>query len=271
MRTTSEQLNEHELAELTSELRRIRVFSKRFVESELQGNYRTKFKGSGLIFSDLREYQPGDDVKHIHWKVTARTKRPFVKTYEEERQLSVLLAIDESSSMSSGISASRNKRLRLFSGLVATLARKNGDLLGFLTFGKIIHDFVKPSGARSSYQRIWKLLLESRPFHEATDLNAPLQFMSKQLRKHSVVFLCSDFVSPVFEESLKRLSVSHDVVCVYLKEDWSAALPRGGLVEFEDPESGRRRILDTSSRKVRRSLEDREEWKADSFGNCVVR
>jgi uncharacterized protein (DUF58 family) len=218
------------------------------------GQYRSAFRGTGLVFTDIREYQPGDDVKHIHWKATARTGKVFVKSYEEDRQLRVLLAVDASASMRALDSkASFNKALE-FTSLIGALTHGGNDLLGLSLFGKETLSYLPPKSGAKRLQQILSALMGADSSHLGTDIGAGLAQISLALRKPSIVFVLSDFFSTDFDDELRTLAAVHDVILVQL-ESALGRVEDCGLVSFLDAESGERIVVDTSATSVRDAWE----------------
>ena len=237
---------------LIAEARRLEIRTRRSMNAETLGAYRSAFRGSGLTFADLRAYEPGDEVKNIHWKATARTGRVQVKTFEEERQLNILVAIDTSPST-------------VFGALMALLARASGDAFGLCLFGETVSSFTAPGRRRTELQRSLVTLLGVKPTGGGTNIGAALHHINARQRRPAVIFVVSDFVAPPFGEELALLSVRHDVICVALRDTLDVAVPRAGLVMFKDPESERACIIDTSSRSVREALAFANEIRRESL------
>lgn len=236
---------------LLAELRRVELRSKRSIDSDVMGRYRSAFRGSGLIFSDLKEYQPGDEIKNIHWKVTARTGKAYVKTYDEDRQLNVLIAVDTSASLNfESIKNSRRVSLE-FAALVATLAYKSQDATGLCLFSDKVQEFFPTKKSKSQYQSILYNILKKRSSEKATDIASALSYIQQHQRKTSVIFIVSDFLSPTYEDELRALSYKHDVICVYLGQK---DLPKAGIVKYVDAESGEEFSLDTSHAPSRKAF-----------------
>lgn len=234
---------------LLSELRRLELVTRRKVNADMVGVYRSAFRGSGLVFSDLREYQPGDDTRAIHWKASARTGRVLVKSYEEERQLHVVLAVDTSASMlfasGSGAEQRSNQRRALeFAAALAVLAHSSGDAVGLLTFAAGTERYLAPQSRRSQIRRILLELIRERDRPRKTDLAGALEFLRRNVRPHALIFLISDFVAPDHRDQLRALARRCDLICVRLPDTISPDVAGSGLVEFEDPESGERILLD---------------------------
>jgi uncharacterized protein (DUF58 family) len=247
---------------LPTELKRLQLRSRKLVTGDLLGQYRSAFRGLGLVFSDLREYQPGDDIKHIHWKATAKTGTVFVKSYEEERQLRVLLAVDTSPSMRATIGLQPYSKALEFCSLIGSLTQSGNDLLGLFLFADTAGEFITPSAHPRRFSRIISALINARSDGcPQTDLNTALEHLSSSLRKPSIVFVLSDFECPDFTAGLKRVLMRHDVVLVQLQPNL-ATLPAVGLVTFRDAESGDICVVDTSSKAVQaawsKALEQRQ-------------
>lgn len=235
----------------TTELKRITLRSRRLVTGDLLGQYRSAFRGTGLVYTDIRAYQPGDDVKHIHWKATARTGTVFVKSYEEDRQLRVLLAVDTSTSMRAPQANEAFAKALEFSSLVGALTQRGNDQLGLLRFGASVEGFLPPKSGRRRSSQVLSQLLAPTPQSVRTDIAGALHHLAGVLRKPSVVFLLSDFFAQPFRPELKTLCTRHDVVLVHIQTPLET-LDRLGLVLFNDAETGQRVMVDTSSSMVRR-------------------
>lgn len=234
---------------LIPELRRLELRTKRRLDADLMGRYRSAFRGSGLTFSDLREYQPGDEIKNIHWKATARSQRPYVKTYEEDRQLNIMLAVDISNSTSAGSPISKHRRALEFSALIAMLAKNSSDMVGLTLFSDEVEEFYPPRQTRAQFQLLFSSLLKHRKLRKATDISNALQFLQLHHRRASIIFIVSDFLSTDYHRELALLSRKHDVICVALNDEQERFLPKAGLVQVEDAESDRRIIIDTGTKR----------------------
>ena len=239
---------------LLAEVARIELATRRSVGSTLSGNWRTAFRGQGLMFSDLREYQPGDDIKNVHWKASARSGKIFIKSYEEERELRVMLAIDMSKSLDFGAPKANFRKALEFSAAVTLLAQRARDAVGLCLFSDKVHEYIPPARSRHSLRRIISALTSERSFATATDLVKPLEFLSENLPRNTIVFVISDFFCKPFRSELRNLAARHDVILVALVDDIEMDLPRVGIVEFEDAESGERLCVDTSAPEGRYTL-----------------
>ncbi|MCB0335998.1 MAG: DUF58 domain-containing protein [Bdellovibrionales bacterium] len=240
---------------ILSAIKGIELKAKHMVEEQLIGNYRSHFKGTGISFADLRQYNPGDEVRHIHWKASARSKKTFVKTYQEERQLSVMTLLDVSNSMSSQGENPLMQRAIELSALVAFLARAHGDLLGLCKFSSSVSTFLPCSNRRNHFYRLLHELVEVPPQSASfTNLADTLVTARHRLRRRTLLFIISDFFCPDFGEELKRLARGHDCVCCFLPH--TLPLKACGLVRMRDSETDEIFLVDTSSKKVRKKIND---------------
>jgi len=238
---------------LPAELRRIQLRSRKLVTGDLLGQYRSAFRGSGLVFSDLREYQPGDDIKHIHWKATARTGTVFVKSYEEDRQLRVILAVDTSASMRAAIGQHSFSKALEFCALIGSFTQRGNDLLGLQLFADIPGEFLPPKAGPKSFGRILSSLSDYRPqTAPSTDTAVALEHIALTVKRPSIIFVVSDFECADFSDALRKLCTRHDVVLVQIQPTLEN-LPNAGLVTFRDAESGEICCVDTSSKTVQRA------------------
>lgn len=237
-----------------AEVSRLELRTKRNLNSTLVGSYRTAFRGKGLIFSDLREYQPGDDIKDVHWKTSARSGRLYVKSYEEERELNVILAIDVSRSIAFGTVRSNFQKALEFSALVTLLGQRLKDSIGLCLFSDGIKSFLRPAHSRFHFHRIISELAAERVLSPKTDIRQSLRSLRETLHRDSLIFLISDFFSPPFEDELLLLSAKHDIVMVVLGDPSLSAFPSVGIIELEDLESGETLTLDSSSPLTSRYL-----------------
>jgi len=247
--------------ELMREVRRLEVRARRRVDELFAGEYHSAFRGQGVEFAEVREYEPGDDVRSIDWNVTARTGRPFVKRYVEERQLSVVLVLDLSASTIFGSGGRPKARLMAeMSAVLALAASRNADRAGLMTFSDQIELYLPPRKGRTHVQRLIREVLDSEPRGRGRAMADAMVMLRRVLSRHSVVFLVSDFLDedpaspdePVWELPLRLLARRHDVTALRVTDPLEIDPPRLGLVELRDPETGRRVLADTSSRAVRR-------------------
>lgn len=233
-------------AQWMANARRLELRARRSTSSDLAGCYRSAFRGTGVTFHELREYQVGDDVKHIHWKASVRSERVYVKSYVEERQLSVLLAVDVSASAGSALGTRSYEHMLEVAGLLAATACAQRDAVGLCLFSKRIEHLSPPSSARRSLTRLLTTLCAPRTLSRATNIAAVCSELRERVRRRSIVFLLSDFASPPFDDELTFLAARHEVVCVAFPMVVSM-LPPAGIVEFVDAESGAHVVLDLAS------------------------
>lgn len=242
-----------------TELRRIQLRTNRLITGDLLGQYRSAFRGTGLIYSDLREYQPGDDVKHIHWKATARTGTAFVKSYEEDRQLRILLAVDVSASMRASVGFQPFQKAVEFCSLIGALSQRGNDLLGLLTFADRPLTFLPPKAGARRFSRILSSLMSEPSQSTSTKMDLALEHLALTVRKPSIMFVISDFACDDFSERLGNLAARHDVILVQLQQS-EQTLPSAGVVTFRDAETGQIVPIDTGNARVR------EAWRAALLG-----
>ncbi|GAB4385950.1 MAG: hypothetical protein Kow0022_13660 [Phycisphaerales bacterium] len=247
--------------ELIREVKRLEIHARRRVDDLFAGEYHAAFKGQGIEFAEVREYEPGDDVRTIDWNVTARAGRPFIKRYIEERQLTVLLCVDTSASTGFGTTGKRKSRLAAeVAAVLAMVASRNNDRVGLITFADAVNLFVPPRKGRTHLLRVIRECLDTRPEGGGSGLIDALQLARTVIRQHAIVFLISDFLisSVEYEPILRALRMAshrHEVVGVRISDPRESALPPIGLVRFVDPETNRSIIVDTSSRSFRTRFE----------------
>ena len=242
--------------EVLRQVKLIELRTRGLVNSLFTGEYRSVFKGQGMEFSEVREYQAGDEVRSIDWNVTARMHRPFVKRYIEERELTVMLAVDLSGSERFG--TTRRFKSEVATELAAVLAMsavRNNDRVGILLFTDEVEHVVPPRKGRRHVLRLIRDLLGYEPRGSGTDIAAALNYLTKMLSHHTIIFLISDFVAPGLERPLKILAQQHDVVAVSVEDPSERILPDIGLARVTDPETGQTIDVDTSDPAVRAGYE----------------
>lgn len=265
--------------ELLRQVRRVELRTRRLVNSLFSGEYHSVFKGQGIEFAEVREYLPGDDVRTIDWNVTARLGHPYVKKFVEERELTVVLAVDLSGSQRWGTRA--RFKSELVAEVAATLAMsaiRNNDHVGLLIFTDRIESFVPPRKGRRHVLRLIRDLLAFEPVGRGTDAAAAVDYLVRALSSRAIVFLFSDFQLgegwPALESALARATFRHDVVAVNTADPADAELPDVGLLEVADPETGERVVLDTSRRGVRehyaRLVEEEQRRRGRAFRRLGV-
>lgn len=253
--------------EVAAQVRRIELRTRGLVESLFSGEYRSVFKGRGMEFSDVREYQAGDDIRAIDWNVTARRGRPFVKERVEERELTALLVVDLSASKDFGTGAKRNAVVASeIAAILALAATGNNDRVGLLLVTDRVELFVPPDSGRRHALRLVLEILSFCPSGRGTKLSTALKYAARVLRQRSVVFLISDFLmdddsDPLFVHDARRFSREHDLVSIRISDPGTEALPDVGLLALADPETGTRHVMNTSDADVRRQYSERRATK----------
>lgn len=245
------------LLEDASSVRRLEVMTRRLVSDVMAGQYHAVFKGRGMSFADVREYAPGDDIRTIDWNVTARTHVPHVKRYVEERELTVLFAVDVSASTLFGSAARRKRPLAaLVTAVLAFSAIRNNDRVGLMLFSDEIELYLPPRKGRGHGLRVLTELL-TEPRRTRTDIANALQSLNRLHRRRAVVFLLSDFQQPDLRRALAATSARHDLIALSVVDPHELSVPNVGIVELEDAETGQRVMVDTASARVRRVLGER--------------
>lgn len=249
-----------EAIELLKKVRRIEIKTRGLSRHIFAGEYHSAFKGRGIAFSEVREYQYGDDIRSIDWNVTARFNHPYVKVYEEERELTVMLLIDVSGSGSFGTAVGFKRDLMTeVAAVLAFSAIYNNDKIGVIFFSDEVEKFIPPQKGRKHILRIIRELLDFTPESRKTSLREPLRFLTNALKKRCTAFIISDFIVPDFEEALRIASNKHDIVALKVSDPLEKAIPDVGLIKIADSETGSEKWIDTSSAFTRRAYE--EWWK----------
>jgi uncharacterized protein (DUF58 family) len=247
--------------EILKKVRHIELRTRRLVTDALAGEYHSVFKGRGMDFDEVREYSPGDEVRLIDWNVTARTGTPFIKKLREERELTLVLAVDVSASGKFGSNAQSKRELAAeVASVLAFSAIRNRDKVGLLLFSDEVEQYVPPKKGRQHVLRVIRDILFCAPRRAGTDVAAALDFCNDVLRRRAVIFVISDFIeSPEAFARLRRLlqttNKRHDLVLMHLRDRHEEQLPSVGLVTLEDPETGEVMEIDTGSRYVRETFE----------------
>ena len=238
--------------EILAKIRRIELRTRRLVNSSFSGQYHSVFKGQGMNFEEVREYSPGDEIRSIDWNVTARMNSPHVKTYTEERELTVMIVLDVSASGVFGsIEQSKRELAAEVAAILAFSAITNNDKVGLLLFSDKIELFMPPKKGRQHALRLIREMLFFRPEGTGTDLSMALEYLNRVLVRRSVVFLISDFNAPDFTKPLTPASRRHDVVAMPVRDPGEESLPAVGRIVFEDAETGEMVEIDTGRASVR--------------------
>lgn len=242
-----------ETSELLKRVRQIEIKTKGLSNNIFAGEYHSAFKGRGMAFAEVREYQYGDNVRDIEWNVTARFNKPFVKVFEEERELTVMLCVDVSGSLEFG-SCTQTKR-QMLTEIAATLAFsaiQNNDKIGVLFFSDRIEKFIPPKKGRKHILYIIRELLEFKPESARTDVGQAVEFLTSAIKRRCTAFVLSDFIDEKdFRQPLTIANRKHDVVAVQVYDRRIAELPNVGLMQIRDAETGMEMLVDTSSKKIR--------------------
>ena len=241
--------------ELLKQVRQIEIRTKGLVNHLFSGEYHSVFKGRGMEFSEVREYQFGDDIRNIDWNVTARFGHPFIKIFEEERELTVMLLVDLSGSLIFGtVEKTKQQVAAELSAILAFSAMKNNDKVGLLLFTDKIEKFVPPRKGRKHVLRIIREVLSFEPVGKTTNIKGALEYMNNAIKKKSIVFLLSDFMDSGYEKILRIVGKKHDLIGVVLNDQREKEIPKMGLIKFTDAETGRERWIDTSSKSFQKNL-----------------
>jgi uncharacterized protein (DUF58 family) len=241
--------------EILKKVRRIEIRTRRLVNDLFSGEYHSTFKGQGMEFEEVRQYQPGDDIRLIDWNVTARTGQPYVKKFREERELSVVLLVDASSSGRFGTRERfKSETAAELCALLAFSAIKNNDKVGLIIFTDDIEKFVPPKKGRAHVLRLIREILYFQPTSTGTDIAGALEYMQRVIKRKSVVFLISDFLSENFYKPLQIANNRHDVIGLKITDPRETVFDDFGLLELEDAETGEVLMIDTGSKEFRREF-----------------
>jgi len=237
-----------ETDELLKKVRKIQILTQHLVSDTLAGNYHSAFRGTGMEFDEVREYQPGDDVRSIDWNVTARSDKAHVKRFTEEREMTVLLLVDGSSSVNFG--STEQSKMELASEIAATLAfsaTKNNDKVGLILFTDKIDLYLPPKKGTAHVLRVIREVLSFEPRHAKTDIRGALEFLGRVQKKRATTFLISDFFDSDFDQRLSMAAGRHDLIAVRIGDKREREIPPLGLVRLEDVETGEQILVDSSS------------------------
>jgi len=242
--------------ELAKKIRYIQIYTTKVVNDVLAGEYESVFKGRGMEFDEVREYQPGDDVRSIDWNVTARAGKPFIKKFREERELTVIFLVDLSASGSFGsMKQTKNELAAEICALLAFAAIKNNDKVGLIAFTDQVEQFIPPGKGARHVLRVIREILTFRPSRTGTDIARALDYLGRVQARRAVVFLISDFQAESFEKPLRVLARRHDLIAVSLADARESKLPGIGPVELEDAETGELVLIDAASAEIRKRYE----------------
>lgn len=258
--------------EILKKVREIEIRTKGMVNSILGGEYQSAFKGRGMEFSEVREYNYGDDIRQIDWNVTARTGDPFIKQFEEEREQTLMLCVDISPSGEFGSKGQSKMELSIeICAVLAFSAIKNGDKVGLVLFTNEIEKVIPPKKGRKHVLRLIRELLTTEPKGTGTDISEALSYINRLLNRKAIVILASDFQDDNFDRQLKITNRKHDLVNIFINDKLEDELPDLGLVPLRDAETGEEVLVDTSSKKVRREYRKKRELRKDELRNQFMR
>ncbi|MAP55771.1 DUF58 domain-containing protein [Altibacter sp.] len=256
--------------ELLKKVRKIEIKTRRLSDHVFGGEYHSTFKGRGMTFSEVRQYQFGDDVRNIDWNVTARYNEPFVKVFEEERELTMMLLADISGSEFFGTDTQfKNEIVTEIAATLAFSAMQNNDKIGLILFSDTIELFIPPKKGKSHVLRIIRELLEYKPQSKKTDLAQALKYLTNVMKKKAIVFVLSDFITDDYKDTLKIVAGKHDVTGIRIYDKHEESIPNLGMVNMRDEETGEYLMVNTASKAVRNSYyafyRDRVAYFEDAF------
>ncbi|WP_335972719.1 DUF58 domain-containing protein [Gaetbulibacter jejuensis] len=256
--------------ELLKKVRKIEIKTRRLSDHIFGGEYHSTFKGRGMTFSEVRQYQYGDDVRNIDWNVTARYNEPYIKVFEEERELTMMLMVDVSGSEFFGTETQfKNEVVTEIAATLAFSATQNNDKIGLILFSDDVELYIPPKKGRSHVLRIIRELIEFQPKSKQTNVAEALKFLSNVMKKKAIVFVLSDFITDDYKQTLKIASGRHDVTGIRVYDKREEDIPNIGMVQMQDEESGELMLVNTQSKTVRRNYskyyKERVDYYKDSF------
>lgn len=238
-------------SELLAKIKKIELRSRKLVDDVFSGKYHSVFKGQGLEFSEVREYVPGDDVRRISWNVTARRNKPYIKKYDEEREQTVIFAVDLSASGTFGSkNITKNDLIAELTAVLAFSALKNSDRAGLLTFTDTVEKYIKPAKNKKHILKLIDIILSYKPKNQKTDIDGALKYLNKLCKRKALVFLISDFQDDKFDSMLKVTAKKHDLVCIKISDPKEKEIPKRGIFSIRDTETGQMVDIDFSSKQV---------------------
>ncbi|WP_396597566.1 DUF58 domain-containing protein [Dokdonia sp. R86516] len=258
--------------ELLKKVRKIEIKTRRLSDHIFGGEYHSTFKGRGMTFSEVRQYQFGDDVRNIDWNVTARYSEPYIKVFEEERELTMMLVADVSGSEFFG--TDKQFKSEIVTEIAATLAfsaMQNNDKIGLILFTDEIELFIPPKKGKSHVLRIIRELLEFKPKSKKTDLSQAIKYLSNVMKKKAIVFVLSDFITDGYEQTMKIAANKHDITGIRIYDQREESIPSLGIVQIEDEETGELMLVNTSSKKVRNDYTTYYRERVDYFKETFKR
>ncbi|MDT0555692.1 DUF58 domain-containing protein [Patiriisocius hiemis] len=258
--------------ELLKKVRKIEIKTRRLSDHVFGGEYHSTFKGRGMTFSEVRQYQFGDDVRNIDWNVTARYNEPFVKVFEEERELTMMLMADISGSEFFGTETQfKNEIVTEIAATLAFSAMQNNDKIGLILFTDQIELFIPPKKGKSHVLRIIRELLEHKPQSKKTDVGMALKYLTNVMKKKAIVFVLSDFITEGYKDTLKIVSNKHDVTGIRIYDRHEEEIPNLGMVQMYDEETGESFLVNTSSKGVRNQYYSYHRERVDYFEDAFLK
>lgn len=252
--------------ELLKKVRKIEIKTRRLSDHIFGGEYHSTFKGRGMTFSEVRQYQFGDDVRSIDWNVTARYNEPYIKVFEEERELTMMLVADISGSELFGTTNQfKNEIVTEISATLAFSALQNNDKVGLILFSDQVELFIPPKKGKTHVLRIIRELLEFKPKSNKTDITQALKYLTNVMKKKAIVFVLSDFIASDYERSLKITGNKHDVTGIRVYDEREENIPNLGMVQMMDAETGALQLINTGSKKVRNTYAEFHRERLDYF------
>ena len=261
--------------EVIKKIQGIHIHTNYLVNDVLAGEYESAFRGRGMEFEEVREYQAGDDVRDIDWNVTARMGHPYVKIYREERELTIMLMVDVSNSGQFGsVRQLKNDVAAEIAAILAFAAVKSNDKVGLIIFSDIVEKFIPPKKGRNHVWRVIREVLQHKPQSKRTDVNVVLDFLNKITTRRVIAFLISDFIAKGYDQSLRITNKKHDVIAISITDPRERELPKVGLIELEDAETGDVILVDTNDSNIRKGFSKLAAKNAretlERFRNCNV-
>lgn len=258
--------------ELLKKVRKIEIKTRRLSDHVFGGEYHSTFKGRGMTFSEVRQYQFGDDVRNIDWNVTARYNEPFVKVFEEERELTLMLMVDISGSEFFGTQEQfKNEIITEIAATLAFSAMQNNDKTGLILFSDEIELYIPPKKGKSHVLRIIRELIEFKPKSNKTDIANALKFLSSVMKKKAIVFVLSDFIADGYRDTLKIAAKKHDVTGIRIYDKAEETIPNLGMVQMQDQETGELLLVNTSSKSVRNQYYSYHRERVDYFNESFTK
>ena len=238
-------------AEILKNVRLIEIKTRHIVNNIFGGEYHSAFKGMGMEFAEVREYYPGDDIRAIDWNVTARTGKPFIKKYDEERELTVMLIVDVSASGFFGTGESLKSDIMIeLASILSFSAIKNNDKVGLLLFSDKIEEFIPPKKGKSHVLRVIREMIYHKAKDRKTDISIALEHIQKVLKRKSIIFLLSDFWDDSYQQTMKLINKKHDLINIQILDKAEIAIPKLGMVKFHDAETQKSAWIDTNNKQV---------------------